>query len=293
MEELKKLYQARAILATTASGVPSDLQQRIAAEENRVLNGRLHDFYAAANKLLQDIETPMIVRIISDPNADGVVVTLEPINSDSGRTEPTVVVESGFAQYLNELDIAPSSIASYKRAIDDELILKLADEYAGETDLEQITDLDIISSMIENVPTKRYKGGFPHAMLVHYRKYLLASGKAEPKEDKPSRTRSIPNRGLAVVFSDGTIINEKQAAETLRQAIIKIGPERVRPLGLTQCGLPFIADFKSDNPNYSRAQKPVGNGLYVMTCSDTPTKKKQLEEIAKRLGIKLRVAVKE
>lgn len=182
MDELKKLYQARAILATTASGVPRDLQKRIAIEEDRVIHNRLGDFYDAANNFLNGIETPLYVTVISDPKA-GVVVNIDPISPVPQKTDPVVSVESGFVQYLNELDISISSIELYKKALDDDLIVRLLRDYANVCSLEKVTDLDIIDKIIERVPTKRYKGGFPHAMLGHYRKFILSTGKDEPKED--------------------------------------------------------------------------------------------------------------
>lgn len=291
MEHLNNLYKLRDSLIDNGISVPSDLVQRIAAEEERIINGRLNHFYDAAHKLMVGIKSPMSVTVDSDPKT-GVVVSINPIASTPSKKEQMDNVESGFKEYLNGLDISKSSIESYKRALDDDLIVDLLSEYAGVLYLEKVKDLEIIDEIIEHVPTKRYKGGFPHAMLGHYRNYLLLSEESKTKDDIPTRSRTIPNRGLAVVFSDGTIINEKQASETLRQTVMKIGAKTVQQLGLTVCGIPFISDKKSDNANYSRAQKPVGDGLYVMTCSDTPTKQKQLEEIANRLNLKLRVAIK-
>lgn len=291
MEILNKLYSLRNSLIENKVSIPSDLVQRIAAEEERIINGRLNHFYDAAHKLMVGIKSPMSVTVVSDPKA-GVVVSINPIGSAPSKTEQIENAESGFKEYLNGLDISESSIESYKRALDDDLIVGLLSECAGVLYLEKVKDLEIIDQIIERVPTKRYKGGFPHAMLGHYRNYLLLTEEAKSKDDIPTRSRTIPNRGLAVVFSDGTIINEKQASETLRQTIMKIGAKTVQQLDMTVCGIPFISDTKSRNPNYSRAQKPVGDGLYVMTCSDTPTKQKQLEEIARRLKIKLRVAIK-
>lgn len=290
MSELKKLYQARAILATTESGVPSDLLERIEKLENELLKVRLEDFNIAANKLLEDIETPFVVTVVNEPK-QGVSVSLKP---QKGKIPPQQITD--FHQYLENLDVKDSTIKSYKRALDDSLVYEGLDEFAGVEDIWEVTDYEILKQLLAFVPTS-YKGGFPHAMIVHYVKFLEQTGKLTNYSDednpaKPSKTRTIPNRGLTVIFSDGTIINEKQALETLRKAIIKIGPQRVRDLGLRQCGIPFIDDHKANNPKYALAQKPVGDGLFVMTCSDTPTKKRQLEEISKRLGIKLRVAIK-
>lgn len=42
---------------------------------------------------------------------------------------------------------------------------------------------------------------------------------------------------------------------------------------------------------YQRAQKPLGNGRFLMTCSNTKTKKRDIERIAKALGIQVTVEI--
>ena len=68
-----------------------------------------------------------------------------------------------------------------------------------------------------------------------------------------------------------------------------IGPERVRSLGMTQCKVPLISNTL--DKKYKRAQKPVGNGWYLMTNSNTQTKKRDIENIARKLNIKVKVDI--
>lgn len=90
---------------------------------------------------------------------------------------------------------------------------------------------------------------------------------------------------LRVTFPDGTIIEDKKAKVTFTKTIQKIGLMRVRNLGIALCGVPIVSNTR--DKKYGKAQVPVEGGLYVMTHSNTRDKKKMLDKISTRLGIKL------
>ena len=101
---------------------------------------------------------------------------------------------------------------------------------------------------------------------------------------------------LRVTFSDGTVISDRKAVETLKKCIIKFGPERVAQLcnqpvdGILQlCGVNLVT--KRRDSVYGKRQHEIGNGWLVFTCSNTPSKKRQIEAIAQALGIKVRVEI--
>lgn len=108
-------------------------------------------------------------------------------------------------------------------------------------------------------------------------------GKTKKHEVKQPRT------ALRITLPDGHIIENSQAAASLEEFIKYVGVMRVRSLGWKQCRVPFISNTKDNK--YARAQHDVGDGWYVMTCSDTKTKKKQIEEIAKVFGINVKVEI--
>lgn len=108
-------------------------------------------------------------------------------------------------------------------------------------------------------------------------------GKSKPKGDIAPATR------LRITFSDGRVIQESQAAETFRRFVMEVGPERVRSLGMKQCKIPLISNTL--DKKYQRAQKTVGNGWYLMTNSNTLTKKRDIERIARELNIKIKVDI--
>lgn len=94
---------------------------------------------------------------------------------------------------------------------------------------------------------------------------------------------------LRVTMPDGTVIQEKKAKDTFIDTIVRIGVNRVRPIGLTFCKIPIISNTR--DPKYGKAQHDVGNGWLILTHSSTKDKKKTLDKIAKALGIDLKVEI--
>ena len=94
---------------------------------------------------------------------------------------------------------------------------------------------------------------------------------------------------LRVSFPDGTVIEDKKAKMTFTKTIQKLGLMRVRNLGIAFCGVPIVSNTL--DKKYGKTQVPVEGGLYVMTHSSTHDKKKMLDKIAIRLGVKLIVEV--
>ena len=90
---------------------------------------------------------------------------------------------------------------------------------------------------------------------------------------------------LRVTFPDGTVIEDKKAKMTFTKTIQKLGLMRVRNLGIAFCGVPIVSNTL--DKKYGKTQVPVEGGLYVLTHSSTHDKKKMLDKISTRLGIKL------
>ena len=85
------------------------------------------------------------------------------------------------------------------------------------------------------------------------------------------------------------MIQEPQAAETFRKFVIEAGADRVRSLGMKLNKVPLISNTL--DKKYKSSQKPVGNGWYLMTCSSTLTKKRDIERIANAFNIKIQVEI--
>lgn len=87
--------------------------------------------------------------------------------------------------------------------------------------------------------------------------------------------------GLLVRFPDGTVIAEKNAADTLAKAIQKFGFERVGALGVMVNGENIVS--KNPSPKYNETPIPP---FYVKIHSSTQQKKRNIEQIASELNIK-------
>lgn len=96
------------------------------------------------------------------------------------------------------------------------------------------------------------------------------------------------NKGLLVTMADGEQINHKVSATTFAEVIEKLGIEKVKNLRpeLKLNATPLISTF--DHPTYD--QRKSGQ-YYIMTHSDTKTKKRLLERIASDLDIQLKVEI--
>ena len=99
--------------------------------------------------------------------------------------------------------------------------------------------------------------------------------------------KKAPAKLLRVTFGDGTVIEEPQAAETFRKFVMKIGAEKVRSVGIIRNKIPLVSNTL--DAKYKSQQREVGDGWYLITCSTTPSKKKDMEKIAAVLGIDVKI----
>ena len=103
------------------------------------------------------------------------------------------------------------------------------------------------------------------------------------KHTKSSKTN------LKVTFPDGTVIENRFAKDTLRDVVKKVGVEKVRNIGLVQCGVPLVSTTL-DNV-YANAQVDLDNVLYLLTHSSTGQKRQQIENISEALGLNIVVEI--
>jgi len=182
--------------------------------------------------------------------------------------------------------------------------LKAADELE-----EQLIKTEILPAMSKDIEPMlsqiqrelvlivEYKPGTPISVALSRKtniaelldaKILEQDPQAEHKEGKKHEKPIERINGktvLKVTFPDGTVIADKKAKITFAETIKRIGLMKVRNLGISFCHVPIVSNTL--DKKYGKAQIPVGDGLYVMTHSSTHDKKKQLDKIAKDLGIKL------
>ena len=98
-----------------------------------------------------------------------------------------------------------------------------------------------------------------------------------------------PRTRLRITMPDGSIIEERTAWESLQKFILRIGVEKVRAVGLIANKIPLVSN--TIDKKYQTAQKPLGNGWLLMTCSDTATKRKQILTIAESVALNVNVEI--
>jgi len=104
---------------------------------------------------------------------------------------------------------------------------------------------------------------------------------------KRNATKKSSKTNLRVTYPDGKVIENSFAYETLYEVILLAGTERVRALGIVQCGVPLVSNTLDNFYN----QKEIGKGLYLITHSSTVQKRQQLERISEALKLGLKVEI--
>jgi len=111
-------------------------------------------------------------------------------------------------------------------------------------------------------------------------------------QNKSATLNSNPKRGrdsrLRVIFSDGTIVEERTAAGTFVKTIERIGENQVANLGLMTRGQELVSQKRYED---GYKQDETKKGWLITTYSGTPEKAKQLQRISDLMGLKLKILV--
>lgn len=98
-----------------------------------------------------------------------------------------------------------------------------------------------------------------------------------------------PNTRLRITMPNGSVIEERTAWESLHRFVLAVGVEKVRSVGLKANKVPLVSN--TVDQKYKVAQKPLGNGWLLMTCSNTAKKREQILAIASKLGLDVQVTI--
>ena len=107
------------------------------------------------------------------------------------------------------------------------------------------------------------------------------------RSQKTPRGEKAPPKRLRVEFSDGTIIEENKATDTLVNTIQHIGLQRVSELPIKMNGCPLVSTRKHES---ARAIREL-DGYFIETHSNTEGKAKCIQQIAAALRIDISVSV--
>ena len=106
--------------------------------------------------------------------------------------------------------------------------------------------------------------------------------------DENVRQRRL-RRLLRVTFPDGKELCYKSATMTCVDALKMIAPERFHDVKLENCHLPLIS--QELYPRFKKWMKPICEGWYVNTQSDSDQKYMQLVSIKQQLGLDWKIEV--
>ena len=102
--------------------------------------------------------------------------------------------------------------------------------------------------------------------------------------DPSDSIMKIKSKILAVRMEDGTWIAEDRAIDTFIKVIKAVGIEEVKKLDLTVIGIPLIADCDYDGKAQRKVETEEGT-YYIVSGTNTVTKKNILDDIAERLNV--------
>lgn len=106
-----------------------------------------------------------------------------------------------------------------------------------------------------------------------------------------------PKTVLSVTFPENHInICEDSAADTLKNVIMLIGPNRIADVcrkeinsTLHSNNVPLVTKIR--NEKYSSRQHEIGDGWLVFTGTSTLVKKKQLDMLKDKFNLNMRVSI--
>ena len=114
----------------------------------------------------------------------------------------------------------------------------------------------------------------------------------KPRKSAKGFTRNITHplaskTNFYVRFADCTVIQNSKAADTLAQAIDKIGAERVASLGILVNSEQLVS--QAGSKKYPSNVREISNGYKVITHSSTSDKMKLLKRISTLLQLNLEI----
>lgn len=105
-----------------------------------------------------------------------------------------------------------------------------------------------------------------------------------PEETKTGKKKS---HILRVTFPDGYVIEDRNVSKTFAKTIELCTPDLVKELNIVLSGVNLVSDKVSDQ--YSKAQRQINDGSYVMTHMSTEKKREILQFISNSLGLDLKI----
>jgi hypothetical protein len=218
-------------------------------------------------------------------------------------------VRNRFVNYMQDTGLSEKSIANYVQALSGRISEGIR-KYLN-PDLEaifKVTDISLLNSwlfklfknqeymMLDEIGKKMYSCALKkYIQFVEFlsskENYLVAEPQAQhittfSQDDYPDSEKR-KSHILKVTYPDGRVVSERIVYKTLIDVVKVAGTSKVQSLGIFVNKINIISDTVL--PLYEKAQKPIGNGLYVMTNCDTDTKLRIIEQISEAFNMGLKV----
>jgi len=251
------------------------------------LNAINHRYYSCAfNKYIEFAES-LNISIAAEP----IVPYISSTNTQTPKT-----TELQFLQYLINKGLSENSAKYYVNATGGKVAECIRTHINPElhsiySEANYNTVFNWALALYRNDKFKELdsKGNRQYSCAIkHYVQFLKQKEETEAIEDNEKASSGKKKTYiLRVTYPNGRIVEERLVYKTLVDVVKAGGADNVRNLGIMLNNSNLVSD--TIIPRYANAQKPVGNGLYVMTCCDTATKQKIITQISEALGLSLRV----
>lgn len=176
-------------------------------------------------------------------------------------------------------------------------VLKLTIPTDFETKIKEcqqsIDDYELKAIMLNEIEAELIKLSQQYSIRVFFANNQISIDRATKavvaSEEKTEgvRTTKRPRMRLRIILPSGSVINGNTVAETMTKFVKHVGAKRVRSLGIMCCGIELVSDKL--HRLYSERQQYLGDGLYLLTQSNTPTKMRQIQQIADAFNLDIKI----
>lgn len=237
-----------------------------------------------------------------------------PINNDHSETSHKVYsvdnVRNRFVSYMQDTGLSERSISNYSQALSGRISEGIRKYLNPDLeDIFKITDTSLLNIwlsqlfskqeylILDAIGKKMYSCAFKkYIQFVEFLSSKKAYVVTEPEGKQYTSISKQNNYGsknkrksyiLTVTYPDGRVVSEQIVNKTLIDVIQNAGVYKVQELGIFINKVNLVSDTVLSS--YKHAQKPIGNGLYVMTNCSTDKKLKIIEQISKAFNMSLKI----
>jgi hypothetical protein len=218
-------------------------------------------------------------------------------------------VRNRFVSYMQDTGLSEKSISNYAQALSGRISEGIRKYLNPDLeDIFKITNISLLNlwlsklfniqeyMLLDEIGKKMYSCALKKYIqfvefLSEKETYIVAEPQVPyirtPKQEDATNSEKRKSHILKVTYPDGRIVAERIVYKTLIDVIQNAGPLNVQSLGISVNKINLVSETVL--PLYDISQKPIGNGLYVMTNSDTNTKQRIIKQISEAFNMGLKV----